>query len=166
MIRFLTILLTTTAMLLHSILGCCWHSGHMVEGCEVQSCGSERIAGQAEVVTERSCGEEHDHEHESGHQGNDKIISPGVVEVVELVQECGHGKHEQEHSPCDHGRCLFVVTPNVPAPILDAPLWGVPFSSVEQLLKVADSSSLFTNPIDDSLPEPSTDRALTSVWLV
>lgn len=116
MFQSLTSILTMSAMLLHSILGCCTHHahacehGHVVEGC---------VAGHDEHESEHveQSHEEHGHDHQHGEK------SEHEHDGVAVAHEDGHGDHESQECPhgpcgfdCEGGDCTFTQPSKVKTP--------------------------------------------------
>lgn len=106
MFQTLASILTMSAMLLHSILGCCSHHAHACEhGHSVETCPADHDAHGDDAADTQ-----HVHEH----------LAPADAEP------CGHGGEESDecpHQPCQHNcdgsDCHFNQTVKVKTPTPD-----------------------------------------------
>lgn len=146
-------LLALLPMLLHSILGCCWHHAHECV-CISPSARAACVAG-IESVAEEEAGHTatrcHHHEHGAGVAGD------------QPAEPC-------PHSPCDEERCLFAST-SLAAPQQVAALEWMLCSvfAVTADLPVPSGSLLsVSRDLVDGRPSlPAQQRrALAQVWLV
>ena len=81
--------ITTTILLLHLVLGCCWHHAH---GCETNCCDAPAASAAACACDAHGDG------HAAGHDGR-------------CGPDCGRAAHEQDRGEshhCDGARCGFV----------------------------------------------------------
>jgi hypothetical protein len=105
MIQNITAMLTSTAMLAHALLGCCWHHAHADE---------TNIAGGCSVhVANRAHSNEHGRETQQHHCGADesKRVDPASA---------GHNPDaddDHRHSVCDEGPCEFVRSSKIKPPL-------------------------------------------------
>lgn len=145
-------LLALLPMVLHSIVGCCWHHEH-VSGCSSIVCGSftcdSRHPAQADCGSTDPC---HGHEQAADSTGQPATpSSPGA--------------------PCDEVRCVFAAV------VLRAPQqgveWCVTVCNWDHLptvsLPVEDDACLqerFERPEYHSPSPAGRLRAQTQVWLV
>lgn len=141
-------LLALLPMLLHSILGCCWHHAHH-SACHP---GNPRIVCQSSIelptYTDHATSPCHHHEHGTGEPGE----SP--------TEPC-------QDSPCDEERCLFASTSMGVVTQTFVLEWGSCDScfvaTVELLAPVGSRLEL----VDGLLPPSAGQRrALTQVWLI
>ena len=149
-----TSLIAFLPMLLHSVLGCCWHHAHQHGGCEA---GGVRISCQEAVD---ASGHSHD-----GHSAcPSHRLSAGQASSGEQPGEpC-------RHFPCEEGRCLFVgPTAMVAQQLIDLELaWvGVPLVCCDLAVPPDSLNAMSRGCSDDAPPVSSRERrALTQVWLV
>lgn len=114
MTRRLISSLTAFAMLVHSILGCCWHHAHATESqsgaapCthfEDGSSQSDSKPDSRKQTEHTGCGHEHD-ESEADHSND---TSSSAAESTDTNSSHEHGPCH--HSQCDEGNCQFTKTP-------------------------------------------------------
>lgn len=147
-------LLALLPMLLHSILGCCWHHAH-------ESCcgtGNTRVVCQSSVESPADAHADHvnspchNHVHGTGNSGE----SPA---------------EPRPDSPCDEERCLFASTSMGVVPQTVAPEWGwcdsFLVATVELLAPVGSPVASRRELLGGRLPNSAGQcRALTQVWLI
>ena len=134
----LIVSVTLLSMLVHSILGCCWHHAH-----------SEFRLGCAHSTSESYRGHHHQHDHRSEHK--DPVV-PAPLE------------HDQS---CDDAPCVYVVAEpirNEFAPGLHERVATLDYrcSLVLNAAVTATSGALQRS----DAPLPSQHCALTQVWVV
>lgn len=177
MFQSMTSILTMSAMLLHSILGCCSHHAHACEhGHAVETCDS----GHDEHV-----GHHRDrdvHKHGSQHQGHAHHADSGCRHKTSVTAEdieqplMAESEHEDRrlpacpHAPCEHdcgsGDCSFTQTSNVRTPTPDdarAGLSGV-FASAHVTPMSVGISATFADSGPPGLSVNCCDRPLLQVW--
>lgn len=145
-------LATLLPMLLHSILGCCWHHAHS-SICETMSC---------EVSTERVSGCLHhsDANSETAHPHPLADCAPNSSSPAD------HG--ETPLKPCDEVRCVYVGAATVQLPKDNSPFC---FNFTAEAHPSLVSLSLMTvhgsqRLSDNSLPTSQSLRARAQVWLI
>lgn len=118
-------ILTMTAMLLHSILGCCAHHAHACEhGQSAENCQPEHVehhADEAKNAPAVHLGE--------GHAGCTSRVDDGdrgCRDEADGTQAIAHDKHDSSKHPqgpcqqnCDGGDCRFTQSPEVKTPSLE-----------------------------------------------
>lgn len=148
-------LLALLLMLLHSILGCCWHHAHHF----ARNPGNSRVVCQSSVEStagthaDHATSPCHNHNHEHG-TGN-----PGESPTGPCPD-----------SPCDEERCLFASTSMGVVPQTVALEWGwcnFFVATVELPAPVGASLATHHNLLGGRLPDSAGQcRALTQVWLI
>jgi hypothetical protein len=148
MCRTITSLLTATVVLVHAVIGCCWHS-HGQECCRdivVAECSHEHSAA------EHGC--KHSEEADCGHD------------------HANSAPADSEHEECEHGECSYVATES-PAVVIGASLdcgWVSDFVMRTDVGRALGSvvAVVEWNHIRFSLPDhdPARARARLSVWVV
>lgn len=135
-------------MLLHSILGCCWHHEH--------AHGNAAVASVISTVEETA---EHDGHHAAcAHHGDSGANESGDQDG-----------HRCPHSPCEEGRCVVAETAVSVTPETIVLNWdrsvGIVAIAVP-CVEVSQSSSREESTDGRTLPSSSQRRALRQVWLV
>lgn len=149
-------LLTTTSMLIHSIVGCCWHSGH--DHADDHTAACEVAVEAVDHADESCCG--HDHVPSETHQ----------VDNESHQSECGHHENGPCHSDeCSEHSCIWMPAPVVSVDLLVAAAMAWTFdlgivqddASAMSLTSVAHSQS-------SRLPVPDVLHrcALSQTWLL
>jgi hypothetical protein len=121
----LTSILTMTAMLLHSILGCCAHHAHACEhGQSAEKCQAVHVGHHADEAENARAG----HPGE-GHAGCTSQIDDGnhgCRHDADGTQVSAHEEHDSSKHPqgpcqqnCDGGDCRFTQSPEVKTPSLE-----------------------------------------------
>lgn len=168
MFRSLTSILTLSAMLLHSILGCCSHHAHACEhGHAVENCAVGHDGHEGEIVHHG-----HDHGHHRHHDDEGDcdaehgLAAHGDGHVDDESHECPHGPCGHE---CQGGDCTYTQTSNVktPAPA-DGGLW-FPLPIVEQFVSALNGLNGLLLPGQAETGPPDAlaaccCRAMTQVW--
>ncbi len=143
MIRNMVSNLALTVMLVHALLGCCWHHLH---ACESNLAG----AGPA-IVANDADNHEYDHSDQSSH-AHQSVVT--------------HQSDEHHDQPiCDTGKCRFVTSSKVKAPLSFTQPTSV------DLLSAASTSPLLSRsrqlgrhwPVQSAFPRL---QELTQVWLL
>jgi hypothetical protein len=169
----LTNILTMTAMLLHSILGCCAHHAHGCEhGSSADECHSEHV-------------EHHEHAsdvaHSCHHEADDSACGSDADDAaresrgdINCQQQLAHVGHESPPHPegpcqqnCDGGDCRFTQSPEVKTPSLQdgrlcCPSAPAAFSLAPPFRFAAESLAAESRP-----PRALTTgccRPMTQVW--
>jgi len=110
MARRLVSTLTTLAMLVHSMLGCCSHHAHadecqtahaLCDHSEHESSQSDSEVGFEEDSEHKGCGHQHD---ESASENE----SSSAVDTTLCF--CSHERGQCPHNQCDEDDCRFVKT--------------------------------------------------------
>ena len=173
MFQSLTSILTMSAMLLHSILGCCTHHahacehGHVVEGCVAEHDEHEgESAGHSDDGHGDHGRQHHGEETDAGHDDHDGLT---------VAQEDGHDDHETHECPhgpcgfdCEGGDCTYTQSSKVKTPAPgDAGLW-FPLAITHEF--VSPVTGLFIADRADSGPPRAAAacccRTMTQVWLI
>ena len=140
-------------MLLHSILGCCWHHAHPC-GCEVDGARAVCQAGF----------DSSNHEH----VGDSACPSHRTSQEVESSSELPDDPCR--HFPCDEERCSFVNTAaTVAQQSIDLELaWISVLLAYRDLSVPHDSMSTVQHSCCEDVPRVNDGerRALTQVWLI
>lgn len=172
MFQSLTSILTMSAMLLHSILGCCTHHahacehGHVVEGC---------VAGPDQHADHRVELSDAGHE-DHGHQDHGKNRDDGHEHDrggLTTADEDGHDDHESDecpHSPCgfdcEGGDCTFTQSSRVRTPTPgDGGLW-FPLAIAHEFVSPV-TGLIHVDRSDTGPPRASAAcccRTMTQVW--
>lgn len=132
--------LTGSAVVLHALMGCCWHHGHGAHG------GSAVVRGV-------SCPSLHQHlQSECSHHG--------------LVDGCtGHeGEDGRGHAPCEGSRCVYTLSAAVPPPHLVCEVGTLPAAGDASPTFSALMSVSRTDDVQKSSPRERC--ALLRVWLI
>lgn len=145
-------LLTATSMLIHSIVGCCWHSGHDHTCDHTAACETAAVE-TVEHGHETSC--DHDHEADTEHHSDDD----------------GHQHDDEPCHPdgCSEHSCVSMLTPSVSTDLLIATVmaWSTQVVSVDDVA-FAGSLNLAATRRADGLPVPDVQHrcALSQSWLL
>lgn len=146
-------LLALLPMLLHSILGCCWHHAHH-SACNP---GNSRVVCQSSV--EPPADAHSDHAASPCHHRDVEAGIPGELPT-----------DPSPHSPYDGERCLFASTSmgGVPQTVALAWAWCNSFlATVELAAPVGSLVGVRHELLDGRLPRSAGQgRALTQVWLI
>lgn len=137
-------LLTTTAMLAHSLLGCCWHHGHS------HPCSGSRPAATHQPSTEDpgSCCSRSERDHAGGRPHR----------VCEVAHDEGH--------LCDEPTCAFVKSPEPQS--VGAPAASVAGATPPRAAQSARQAVLYA-AVEARRPVPRSAAALRAVlgtWLI
>lgn len=139
-------LVTAASLLLHAVLGCCWHHAHV-------------LAGQAE----RS-----HHEHRPSaisHSADESSLGPcrDGSSAVEAVWCTGC---EHSHHPCDHGRCAAIENGNGTARSVESSTeaWLATAQEGSQVAWQPGTGRRFLPPV--RFIEAGNRRARLQVWLL
>ena len=125
-------------MLVHSILGCCWHHTH-----------SECELACEHSTTESHAG--HRHAHDEFPEDNDPVVPA----------PCEHDKS------CDDVRCVYLATEPVRnALAFDLPSQVAELNSCCYLIHSATVTASRNSQRTHEVPASSQHRALTQVWVV
>ena len=154
MFSHVTSLIALLPMLLHSVLGCCWHHAHQHDGCEV---GGVRVVCQADIDVS---GDPHD-----GH-------SACPLHRPSVGQECSGELPDEpcRHFPCEEERCSFVnPTATVTQQSIDLDLaWiSAPLAYCDLSVPHDSLNAMQHRYCEDALLVSDGERrALTQVWLI
>lgn len=125
-------------MLVHSILGCCWHHAHSQCDLSCEHSTAESHAG-------------HRHAHDQRPENNDPVVP----------MPCGHDES------CDDVRCVYLAAESVQnALALDRPLQVAALDSCCILISGAPVTPSRNSQQSLEDPTSSQHRALTQVWVV
>lgn len=147
-------LLALLPMLLHSILGCCWHHAHH-SACNP---GNSRVVCQSSV--EPPADAHSDHAASPSHHRDVEAGIPGELPT-----------DPSPHSPCDEERCLFASTSMGVVSQTVALEWGWCDSFFVATVELPVPVGSLVGPrhelLDGLLPPSAAQRrALTQVWLI
>ena len=169
MLQSLTTILTVSAMLLHSIFGCCTHHAHACEhGHTVEGC----VVGHEEHEAENE-----DHGHDHGHHRHDGHEDARDAEHgLGVTHEGGHGDHgphDCPHGPCgfdcEGGDCTYTQSSKVKTPAPgDGGLW-FPLAITHEFVSPVTGLLLLADRADSGPPRASVAcccRTMTQVWLI
>lgn len=146
MFHSIATILTTTAVTLHALLGCCAHHSH---ACEDHH-------GSVEVAVD-----EHHHHGQEAHNTSDH----SVTDPHEHQQDDGHQDH---HGSCDKPDCSFVLNQTgqdvtqILTQSMSLPVLGD--AVCETSMDSSTSSKAGTESRSDCLLLPQRLRALSQVW--
>lgn len=172
MFQSLTSILTLSAMLLHSILGCCTHHAHACEhGHAVEGCVAGHDEHEGEHVGQSHDGHGHDHHRNHGHDDDDGHEHDGLT----VAHEDGHGDHESQECPhgpcgfdCEGADCTFTQSSKVKTPMPgDGGLW-FPLAITDEFVSPV-TGFVLADRADSGPPRASTAsccRTMTQVWLI
>ena len=150
-VSFLVHSLMIAVMLLHSILGCCWHHSH-----EDSNCGCVAVfcsTGTEQTSSHAECSHSGDHDCDGEHSG----ACPG--------DDSEGAPHR--HDPCDHDECVYMIAKVVGAPLsfsvafavtLDAPCATGLITDIHRRVEIAEASPRRGSSMDSC--------ALLQVWRV
>ncbi len=164
MISQITSLLALISMLLHSVLGCCWHHAHECDSRVVKS----KVVCQSKLD---SCVGNHDDAHRgvnlshASHRHSSEVDSTGE-----------NATGEQREAPCDHDtpcherRCSFLDAVVLVSPVVIDLEWAWSSTSFvsSELMVLTAGDSEFQCDFEASPPTISSGqvRGLYQVWLV
>jgi len=183
MFRNVTSILTISAMLLHSILGCCSHHAHACEhGSSVGECAVEHDEHHSDVA-EAAHDEREDGDHEQGGHQNcssvDDHAQHGHGDVVHdtpmVAHEDGRGDDDSPqhpHEPCPQncagGDCSFTQSSQVKTPTPDDGRLSFPVAATI-VAATSIAGHVSAHHADAGPPGsvvPSRRRPMTQVWLI
>lgn len=153
-------ILTTAAVALHAMLGCCAHHSHVC--CETH--GLTAVVESADVNCHGHDHDDHDHGHDHKHHQQDDDHSP----CEDAENDCGH-QHDGGHPHgCDEGDCSFTTVEQAN----DLELTITFYVLCHTLCDVAQldtmDSLVALNLAAESPPSPLSDsgaaRAISQVW--
>ena len=148
-----TSLLALLPMLLHSVLGCCWHHAHQ-PGCEVNG---------VQIVWEASF-------NSSSHEHNEHSACPSHGRSTDLGSSSERPDDPCGHIPCDEERCSFVNTAALATQhSIDLEMVWTSVSLVHcDLSAPLDSQNAVRHSCCEDAPRVNDGerRALTQVWLI
>lgn len=143
-------ILTTAAVALHAMLGCCAHHDHVC--CESH--------GLTAVV--QDSGEDCSHGHEHRHHDDDQSPSENAT------NDCGHQHDDGQPHSCDHGDCSFTSVQRTDdlELMLTFSMWCQTLCDAAHT--DAMDSLVALNLAAESPPDPlsksGTARAISQVW--
>jgi hypothetical protein len=163
MFRLLTRAATVSAMLLHSIFGCCTHHAHACEhGHAVENCMARHEAHD-------SVGTGHEH-HSHRHHIVEHDRGPEHQAVADHDGDGEHESHECPHGPCGHtcqgDDCIYTLSSKVRPPLpTEGSLWS-PLAIAEPFV-TSVTASLFPGRAETGPPAALAAcccRTMTQVW--
>ena len=173
----LTSILTMTAMLLHSIFGCCAHHAHACEhGRSAEECHAEHVEQHSEVAEIAQTGHL-DASHQSqghadcsshGDDGNHGCRDAAGGKQIAADEERDSSPHPQGpcQQKCDGGGCSFTQSAEVKPPSPNEGRLGFP-ASAAVLADVADLGHVSTFRTDSGPPGKLVaicSRPMLQVW--
>ncbi len=131
-------ILTATAVLLHMVLGCCWHRGHAE--CDLAGV-NEHFAGDSEEEDDFGLVEDA-HEHDLADADHDHQ-HPG---------EQHHHDHHKCH--CDGGSCLAIHPRGIESRLnlFSSSVWTIAVSPTVQAVEACYSNGIFQSDQDLAPP--------------
>lgn len=146
-------ILTTAAVALHAVLGCCAHHAH---SCQLPASGAEDAA-----VVEADAHCFHGHHHHHRDEDDDSTS-------VDVPDGCDHGHQGGLPHDCDEGDCSFTSTlrSNDVELMLTFSMWSqalgddAPADALDGLLPQYSPPEASPDP----LSSPGSARAKTQVW--
>ncbi len=157
-------LATMLPMLLHSILGCCWHHAHS-KGCD----GLPGYSSACASVADDTAG---DRGHQSGCHGYRAALTedaPAVAEVVCSTDCSSPGNHDEAPcEPCREDQCVYVPSGKIGPPKHQVmSCLDVTSEGTSGLLPRSPALIHGSNHQGDCSPPTSLSlRARTQVWLI
>ena len=164
----LTSILTITAMLLHSILGCCSHHAHACEhGQFVGKCPVEHGEHDSRSSEAAHADEEHADHHACADAGRD-ADEPLEAECESGLGSCGMPERSQDpcQQTCDGTDCSFTQSSEVKTPAPDDGRLIFPATTL-LVSGVLLAGCLSANPVDSSPPDGVAYcccRSMTQIW--
>lgn len=156
--RGMLTILTTTAVLAHAVLGCCWHHGH-VDGCQ-HSTARSVDAERAETVTAApvcAC----------GHQHGESTADSRTADVRSGAEPSGEAPLPAPVAPCTHGRCSYVgVSDAKLRAAVDAAESATIIADMVARTRPASAIGVARRRDDGPAPPGATTRLLSQVWLI
>lgn len=159
MCRSFVVAATMLPMLVHSILGCCWHHAHAAADIDV--CEHSNADLSRQVHFHKSCS--HGHQYEDGVRG----ANVAKFSVVEAESTDDSGCPGDDQSPCEEDRCMDFLSDATKQRIgfanwiVDLAI-GQPFEFASNQLTSCVRRFVLQNPHAN----PSSPRARTQVWVV
>ena len=142
--------LMIAVMLLHSILGCCWHHSHEEVGCGcVTIAHSDESSGHSHGTCSYSSDYDCDHDHSDAGPGEESRDVP------------------HPNAPCDHDECVYMTGQGLSAPAsldvafvpsLDCPCATGLVADIHRRVETAEASPRRASSLDSC--------ALLQVWRV
>jgi hypothetical protein len=148
-------ILTTAAVLIHSVLGCCWHHSHQCEWDGVS--GVPQSAEQSRLA--------HQHRGCSHHHRDTRTFTRH--ESDNHRQRESGGGDSSDHGHCDGGGCVFVSI--VPTDARSRTVWPLclaPVDEVHTLASVLSQSASMVLIDTERRRTSGSSRALTQVGQV
>ena len=141
-------ILTTAAVLIHSVLGCCWHHSHQ--------CKLGHVSGVLQTVEHREC---------AHHHAKSLVHQAGLADDHRQGQS--DGSKPSDDKRCDDGVCSFIWVARVAAKSRIVPMWHA--ASIDEGCAVASVHRFHQafGRIDRAWFLPLAPlRAMTQVWRV
>lgn len=159
MCRLFVVAATMLLMLVHSILGCCWHHTHAVQHVCVSEQSDTELLRHDRV--QKSCG--HGHQHEASHEKTNIAKLSLVTTESPDDSDCP----SDDQSPCEEDRCVDFWSEATKQKIGFADLVvdlaiGQPAEFVSSQL----TSSVRWLVLENPQANPLSPRARTQVWVV
>lgn len=169
----LTSILTTTAMLLHAVLGCCTHHAHAcehgqsAEECQVEH--DEHHSDEAEIAHSGEHGESHAGCSSHGHEMTN--VCRDSADGTQIASPESHVPSQHPHEPCqqncDGGDCSFTQSHAVKTPSLDEGRLRCPAVCVLALSTIFVGNASVCRESDAGPPDALATaccRPMTQVW--
>jgi|GEM_PF-765692 len=158
-------LATLLPMLLHSILGCCWHHAHsdVCDGLPVHFANAESDSGDDKAG---------DRGHQAGCHGHRAVMTEDAPAVADVVcsADCSSPANQDEtpSEPCREDQCVYVASgKNEPPNFFVMSCFDVTSEGTSGLLPLSPMSIHGSNHQGDYSPPTSLGlRARTQVWLI
>jgi hypothetical protein len=176
MFSHVTSILTISAMLLHSILGCCAHHAHACEhGVSVVECAVEHGEHHSDVA--EVAHDDHEHGDHQNCSGADEHAEHGHGNVDHgtpmAAHESGRGDHDSPPHPhdscpqnCEGGDCSFTQSSQVKTPAADDGQLSFPIAATI-VAAISIAGHVSAHHADSGPPGvvvPSCCRPMTQVW--
>lgn len=169
MIQRMTSMLAMSAMLLHALLGCCWHHEHICDhGHNIEQCAAD------EGHDSNAVADGHHHNEHGASCADADLPAVAHHHATHLsVHHDGHENHESPscpHVPCQHncddGECRFTQGLQVKTPAPDdanaTGLMVLACGIVSPSTGFVDAISAVGGPPDSAVA--SIGRPMTQVW--
>ena len=158
-------LATLLPMLLHSVLGCCWHHAH--------SGACDSLPGHfANSESESGDDKSGEHGHQAGCHGHRAVMTEAAPAAADVVcsTDCSSPANEDEtpSEPCREDHCVYVASGKIepPKPFVMS-CFDVTSEGTSGLLPLSPVSIHRSNHQGDYSPPTSLSlRARTQVWLI
>ena len=168
MFRLLTYSLTTSSMLVHAAIGCCWHHHHAKASVVDAETSREQTAESASSGHFR-CG----HcccRDRATHKQSEKSAETSVVRLSLQVRSCPGSGHPQDGVPCEtcsEGRCTYVRTsePKMPRTLHLKTFQGMSENAHSAVSRHVLGTQLLPGFQFEPCP-PLPSRSRIQVWLI